>query len=292
MIRIRRRSPRKAKILALGVAFGLGASTPTSSHALLTELVVGGTVLFQVAGIVGEALPQLAALTQSLTAVVKSGEEVGSTVGRIVNILLPGSKKKKKKDKAPAKAAGPRDAKPRRISVPTLRALAPAGGDPDPFGEVPTLGAADPVEPIADDAPAAEDATGEAATPAEGLDALFAAYLRQRGLEEQLAGAEGEQATMLQAGLEELSKQYELASEQLSEALRDAAARGETDAIAAVVELVRQAPEAVRPAVLPVIERLVGRGRRFGDLHGSGGGASPASKAAFQPLLELAQELS
>jgi hypothetical protein len=270
---------------------GLGLSTPTSSQAVLTELVVGGTVLLQVAGIVGEALPQISALATSFAAVVQSGDQIGKTVGRIVDILVPGRKKKKKRGEEPQPTpdAPPSDDSPseepvarkptkpgKRLNLPSLK--------PRPGGSHRA-----PDDPTQRTAP---DAGGEEKQP-DSLDSLFLTFHRKSSLERALVTAEGERREAIEAGLPAMAGRYEEAVEDLVEELEAAARAGDSERIDDVAARASEAPMGLRRGLQPVLERLLGRGRRFGDLYdgAAGGGDTAKALAALVPVAEsLSQE--
>ena len=277
--------------MSLVLACGLGLSTPTSSQAVLTELVVGGTVLLQVVGIVGEALPQISALASSFAAVVKSGDEIGQTVGRIVDILVPNRKKKPKDDSPPAgdpptdelgddlgdepgsePAPAPRPG--RRLKLPSLK--------PRPTGSR-------PVEP--DAGRPAPPAAGEEEKQPDTLDRVFLAYHRKASLERALEDAEGERRDAMEAGLAILASRYEESVETLVEDLERAARAGEAEAIDDVAARAAEAPIGLRRGLEPVFERLLGRGRRFGDLYDGAAGGDITAKA-LAPLVAVAESLT
>lgn len=271
--------------MSLVLALGLGLSTPTSSQAVLTELVVGGTVLLQVAGIVGEALPQISALASSFAAVVQSGDQIGQTVGRIVDILVPGRKGKKKPDpvaeppgdEAPTPdlpdeepAAGPTRRPTTRLDLPRLK--------PRPAGSRPEAGRR----------PAPAEGTEE--KQPDNLDRLFLSFHRKASLERSLVTAEGERREAMEAGLPILAGRYEDAVEDLIEELEQAARGGDAEAIEAVAARATEAPLGLRRGLEPVFERLLGRGRRFGDLY-DGAASGGDTAAALAPLVPVAESL-
>lgn len=274
------KSPRKVKLLALAMVLGLGVSTPTSTHALLTELVVAGTVISQLAGIVAEALPALSTLAGSVTKVVKDGQQIGETFGRIVDIFLP----KKKGDGEPGADRKPRPRAKRPAPLPL-----PRGGSPTGAGgataaarfDLPTLSARPGAGGEAPGDPREAEIRGDDADPEEDtLTRLLTAWDRQQGLQGALEAASEEDRPGLEEGLMALSKAYEQAVEDLSGELKKAAEEGQEAPLEALVETLGELEPARREALRPVLESLSGRGANFEVLYsGKAGDAAPQDRA-------------
>lgn len=267
---------KRSRSMALALAMGLGLGAPTSSDAVLTELFVGGMVLFEVAGIVKEALPQVAALATSLGAVVKTGQEVGGTVGRILDILVPGRSKAKGEAKAKAKAKGASKGKQggkkpgKKLGKPTEGGTKAA----KLFERLELRPAASPSGHDAGEAraePASTDAGGEAGPVKDDLlDALLRGWTRKRALELALeAGPEEAEKAALEEGLVEASREYETHVDALRSVLLKLSEEGKQGALAHFVARVEDLPEGAMASLAPVLEQLFGRGESFRRLHTS-----------------------
>lgn len=252
----------RRRILGLVLVAGLTGSTPTSSQAVLTELVVGGAVVFQVAGILGEAIPQLAALTQSVQSVIQSGEEIGGTVGRIFKILNPNSGKEKSPKKAKGKATQKSSQKGKLLILPKLKQrLKTLEGKAE--GDLPTFEGG-----------------------AELVIEVRTHYLRREGLQRTLAQASGPEKKALEMGLQRMTSSYEKAFEALKEHLVKLFRSQDGDGLEAVLAAMSDLSALEKPAFTALAEALVGRGRSFSDLY-EGRDSSHDPKAFFAPLVEL-----
>lgn len=258
--RFRPRRPRRVSALLL--AMGLGLSTPTASDAFLTELLVGGTVAFQVLGIVGEALPQVAALAKSVETLVKSGKETAGTVEKIIDMIFGGKGKKDGGKKGPATRSAPAGKKPDPMVLPDLR---PGGGAADELAQELEGGAEEETSSV----PPAE-VEGE-----DALDRLVQAHARRKAIQGALEVASEEQKGALGLGLLQITKAYESQVDALLAELRGAARENDRDALRRFAERVRKLPPESEAAVDPVLEQLGGRGEQFRQLH-----ADPAERAA------------
>lgn len=94
-----------------------------SSRAMLPEIVVGGTVLFQAAQVLTDLLPQLATLGASLVGLANASKEAGSTLSKLFGHVFPQNQASKpKKDIGPIDVptiTGPTDAAPTDSAPPT-----------------------------------------------------------------------------------------------------------------------------------------------------------------------------
>lgn len=274
------RTTRTRKLTALSVVLCLGLSTPTSSHAILTELIVAGTVAGQVAGLLTTALPQVTALAGSVALVVKSGEEIGNTVRGIFDLIIPGRKKPLPEDKAEAKAAPAK-------KVPKTQRVSEANADPTARPKsliLPKLHRAS--------RSAREQAVEEIVTAdrrpveTETFDRLLAGYRQQQRLQTRmLASAEAGQGVDHE-GVLAASQEYEGQVEALVEELRTAGRKGDRAYVEAIAKRSMELSEMDRLAVHPVLESLVGRGRHFETLYQEG-----IDVGAFESLEPLLDEL-
>ncbi len=287
---------RTSRGLALFLAFGLCLSTPTSSRAVLTELFVGGMVLLEVAGIVGEAIPQIKALAGSVAAVVKSGHEIGNTVKGILDKIFPGSGGRKPKAGAKGRTGSgrpPADPPPGTDETGDDAGTTPGTGSEDtggPLGDLPEI--------VAPRKPGGTSAGGVLARPEAGegarqVEALVLAWKRRETVVQALVLAEGPGRTVLEAGLAEASKEYEARVERIALALTEAARVGTPALIEGFEKAAEALPEAERAAVAPVIEAVAGRGAGFRSLHGKADGpAAPGTGSVVHPRLRRLARLA
>lgn len=270
--------------LSLALVLGLTFSAPTSSHALLTELVVGGGIILQLAGVMSEAIPQITALSGAVSALVSGGQEIVGTVKKIIDLVTPGKAKKGKP--APKKPKPP--AEPPAGDTPALDEILaddpPAGesGTPPGTGEGPGLLEMPELKPAKPGSGPSRDLAGQ-------LTELSKAFLRQQGLVTAMEAADPAQKEALQAGLRTLSERYERQVEGLATDLVAAGKAGDQKAIEAFVAEGKRLSDKARAGLVPLFERLSERGTRFDSLHGEAPPAPEPLPALVKSALEALQ---
>lgn len=235
-------------VLVFGLSFGIPVQ---SSRAMLPEILVGGTVLVQVAQVLTDLLPQLATLGTSLVGLANASKEAGGTLNRIFLQLFP-QKPSAAKSK-PRKETGP-------ISVPTISGPTDAAPAPTADAEVPPADAA---------------VSGDLDSK---LSQLVTSY-RQR-LEPSSAAFGGASAT--RASFTRAETSYETLSDQTAEALIETVRGGDKKSLEHFVASVRKLSPEDLPAVSPVLEAALIKGARFARVHGD-----TLSVAGFQKLKGL-----
>lgn len=259
----------------------LGLSTPTSSQAVLSQVIVGGAVAGQVAGLLTTTLPQITALVGSVAVVMKSGEEIGKTVRGIFELLVPGLRKP-----LPPVEAGEKKQKPAEKSSPGVEvvgreAQAQAKKQENPATRAPRLLVLPELRRAS-----VEVRDGSADSERlETLEALLASYRHQQALQDQALGEDSGSAPDQEALLS-VSRRYEGLVEAQVEELEEAGRRGDRQWIESLAQRAGELQASEQEAVRPVLESLVGRGRHFEALYEEG--VEPGS---FEALEDLYAEL-
>jgi hypothetical protein len=246
---------------------------------VLSELLVGGVVAARILGIVGTAVPQLTALVGSVAVVVKGSEEIGKTVRSLLDLILPGRKKKA----LPPDAESPTKLTEVTAGQPALESEAPSlkGVKRGRMLVLPKL--------IRASRNAASSFSREnlAKVPVETLDFLVASFHDQQRTQVRLhhfdPKVDGDR-DKLQAELLATTKTYEGAVEDLIEELKEAGRSGGKLFIAAVAQHGLDLSLEDRLAIYPVLENLVGRGKRFESLYERGW--DQGAFASLEPLVD------
>lgn len=219
-----------------------------STRAMLPEIVVGGTVLFQVAQVISELLPQIATLGTSLMTLASASQEAGGTLSRLFEQIFP-----KRKTSASKKDIGP-------IDVPVI------------------TGPTDAAAP----APAEDPPAGEVSGDLEGkLSQLVTAY--RQGQE---PAALSHRASSPRASLtREVS--YATLADQTTESLIETVRGGDERTFDKFLAAVKRLDPGDRPAIAPVLQKAVTKGSRFSRVHGDEKGAVPHGFAKLKALHDV-----
>jgi hypothetical protein len=249
----------RKRLVSWVVVVALAFATPTSSKAVLPELIVGGSLLLQIGGIVVQSLPQLVAVGTGVLTLLKQGQDIGATIGRILGIH-PSSDKPKDKPATPATPPTP---------TPTAKAQ-------------PTHTAPVATTPVA---PKPADLDGM-------IRAVVQAFYQRLGLQEAAAKlAQGSpEREALKGGLSDVNTVYETAASALSEYLMDAVQAGDDKLVLAFTKKVEGLQATAQVAVAPVFALLVDKGARFEKLYG--GDASSKQGKAFQVLADAYRRMT
>lgn len=224
-------------MLVLVLSIGMSVQP---SRAMLPEIIVGATVIFQAAQVLGALVPQLTALGTSIVGLGNAAQQAGGTFQKLLQTLFP-----QKPKAAPAK----KDIGP--ISVPTINgpsdlAASPAAV-PGPRAERDPANSADP---------AASDLDARVAQ-------LVDAYRDRLQPSSVAFGGSAPRASITRA-----DTSYETLSDQTTEMLIETVRGGDKASLDRFAQAVKRLAPADRPAVTPVIEQAVTKGARFSKIYG------------------------
>lgn len=252
------------RIVTIVAAFAIAFTSPTSSQAILPELIVGGSALLQIGSIVVSSLPQLVAVGTGVLTLMKQGEEIASTVKRIFGI-----KDDPKTDLA-AKVETPTKSLSEGASRTPIRRL--------DFGASESAGPVTMGERFSEESPLAETAELPSGDLAGLVDGVVQAFYQRMGLEDALRALPeaSPERESLQAGYEELESNFENRLSALTNMVVDAAAAGELDKVRGFIEHVNGLEAAGQVAIAPVFAIVLEQGRRFQSLHGGEGDSARA----------------
>lgn len=214
------------------------------AQALLTEIIVGGTMAAEAISIASAAVPQLTILAGSLLALAQTSEEIVGTLKRIARGIF-----------GPPREDPPADP--------------PGGGDEgdDNGGDgsgIPIIPAElpqtvpDPITPQKSDSPIAR-ALAEVVSAFESRIDLYA---KLAGLDDGTPEREA-----LKRDYVALVDRNELANQKASTMVLDALRDSETGLVEEFLSLAEELEGSARVAVVPVFESILDQGRKFQQLH-------------------------
>ncbi|MBI3894002.1 MAG: hypothetical protein HY303_20990 [Candidatus Wallbacteria bacterium] len=246
---------------ALVMLFALSCARP--GQAFLTELVVGGELAYSAVTLIGQALPQIALVATNLLALVKTGQAIGDTLKKIGKTLFGGGK-------GPAPSLGSAQPSPVTSDVPQIPAI-----------------------PMDSDAKKSEVATAAAAVeaaPSEigmAIENVVDSYRQKLDLYNKLSGLPDGSP-----GRQQLAEPYSSlvnANEQAVSlavtVVLDAVRDGNASLVNEFCESVKSLDGASRPAMIPVVNRVLEKGRTFATLQGEGDGLFPKIEALHTDLV-------
>lgn len=267
MIAAMRRARTTSRAIAFSLVLALFVSFPRQNQAFLTELIVGGELAMSAVTLIGQALPQIALVAANVLTLVKTGQAIADTLKNIAKTLFPG------KDGA---NAGP---------PPPSLGSAPAS---PPSSDAPGI----PEIPMDSEAKGSETSLQAPAVPANGelksaIDAVVDAYRKKNDLYLKLAGLPGgpKGRSPLADAYSSTVNAHEQAVSNASTLVLDAVREGNRDTLDSFAGLARHLEATDRAAVLPVINRVLDRGKPFATLNGE-------SAASFDELTSLHGELT
>ena len=257
-----RRARTACRATAFALALALMLAFPKPDHAFLTELVVGGELAMQAVSLIGQALPQIMLVAANVLALVKTGQSIFDTFKRIGDTITP--------HKGPAPSPG---SQPAAVPVSAAAQIPeiPLSGE-SKGSETQAVAASPSVSPEI------RDAVG---IVVDTYKAKMDLYMKIAGLSEDSPGK-----TDLADPYSSLVSANEQAVNSATTLLLEAVRDDKREFVEGYPAQIRALDAASRPALIPVLNHVLDKGRTFATLNGEAQGAFPKLQALHDELLE------
>ncbi len=252
-----RRAKKSTRALAFVMALFMFLTFSRPSQALLTELVVGAELGVTALSLLGQALPQITLVAANVVALAKSGETLAETVRNLIETIL-GKPASGEATPSSTEAASTRGEKVTLASL--MEPASPAKSSRTRGSELPGINR----EPVAPAKPLVDPEIRRA------IEGVVNTYQKKLGVYGKLI-----QETKGSEVQETLGDNYSRAvstnEEAVSKAttlLLDAASEGKAERVDAFSRLARKLEPGARPALIPVLNRVMLQGRTFAAMNG------------------------
>lgn len=258
-----RRARTTSRALAFALVLVMTMSFARPSHAILTELVVGVELGMSALSLLAQALPQITLVAANILTLVQTGQTIAETIKRIGQSL--GGHHDEDNQQPPADSApGTPPATGDVAEIPTIPMDSGAKGS--------EIGAA---APLALENPVLEAIALVVDTFQKRLDL----YGKLSKLPDGPTGKD-----QLASAYSSLLSQNEQAVASTATLVLDAVHDGDQATVSKFVAGVEKLDAASRPALIPVLNRVIEQGRTFSLLNGEGEGLFPKLVSLHEKL--------